>query len=55
MKLYQLLDAQGKPYESTEKGRFGGHRKLKIYGTLDCPSALYYLSKGQYRAHRVFF
>ncbi len=54
-KTYHLLDAQGKAYESTEKGTFGDHKKLKIYGKLYCPSALSYLAKGQYKNHRVFF
>lgn len=30
-------------------------RKKKIYGRLDCPSALRYIAKGQYVQHRVFF
>lgn len=54
-KLYKLLNGQGKEYESTEKGQLGGHRRLKIYGRLDCPSALSYIAKGQYVQHRVFF
>ena len=54
-KLYTLLDANGKPYESDSKGMLGGHRKLKIYGRLDCPSALRFIAKGQYVQHRVFF
>ena len=54
-KKYLLTDQNGKPYESTEPGKFGGHRKLKIYGRLDCPSALRYIAKGQYVQHRVFF
>ncbi|MFI3253825.1 MAG: Ada metal-binding domain-containing protein [Eubacteriales bacterium] len=55
MKTYLLLDSQGKPYESEEKGTLGGHKKLKIYGRLDCPSALRYIEKGQYVSNRVFF
>ncbi|MBE6023494.1 MAG: metal-binding protein [Cellulosilyticum sp.] len=54
-KRYKLLDENGIVYESEEKGQFGGHRKLKIYGTLDCPSANRYIAKGQYVNHRVFF
>lgn len=46
-KTYKLLDAQGKVYEGTEKGKLSGHKKLKIYGRLDCPSALFYIAKGQ--------
>lgn len=54
-KYYTLLDANGKPYQSLKPGKFGGHRQLKIYGRLDCPSALRYIAKGQYVQHRVFF
>ncbi|WP_291351441.1 Ada metal-binding domain-containing protein [Desulfosporosinus sp.] len=55
IKTYSLLDANGTPYKSEHKGTIGGHRKLKIYGRLDCPSALSYIAKGQYIKHRVFF
>ena len=34
---------------------FGGHKKLKIYGRLDCPSAKRHIAKGHYVNHRVFF
>lgn len=54
-KLYKLIDENGKLYESKDKGTLGGHRKLKIYGRLDCPSALRYIAKGQYVEYRVFF
>lgn len=54
-KTYHLIDANGKPYESDTSGTLGGHRKLKIYGRLDCPSALRYIAKGQYVQYRVFF
>ena len=54
-KLYTLTDANGTTYQSTEKGTLGGHRKLKIYGRLDCPSALSYIAKGEYTKYRVFF
>ncbi len=50
-----LTGPDGKPYESSEPGQFGGHRKLKIYGKLDCPSANRAIAKGQYVKHRVFF
>ena len=53
--MYKLIDQNGKQYESEEPGLFGGHRKLKIYGRLDCPSALRYIAKGQYVKYRVFF
>ena len=53
--MYHLLDKNGKTYDSETPGTFGGHRKLKIYGRLDCPSALRYIAKGQYVQYRVFF
>lgn len=28
---------------------------MKIYGKLDCHSALSYIAKGQYVEHRIFF
>ena len=55
MKEYKLIGRDGKPYLSTVPGTMGGHRKLKIYGQLDCPSALRYIAKGHYVEHRVFF
>lgn len=54
-KIYHLIGSDGKPYESPVKGALGGHRKLKIYGRLDCPSALRFIAKGQYVKYRVFF
>ena len=33
----------------------GGHRRNKIYGTLDCPGARYWLARGHYVKQRVFF
>lgn len=40
---------------SATPGMFGGHRRSRIYGRLDCPSALRAIAKGGYVAHRVFF
>ncbi len=54
-KIYHLIGKDGKPYDSLVPGSLGGHKKLKIYGRLDCPSALRYIAKGQYVKHRVFF
>lgn len=54
-KLYKLIDENGKQYLSEIPGTLGGHKKLKIYGRLDCPSALRFIAKGQYVQHRVFF
>ena len=53
--MFKLLDAQGRVYESATPGAFGGHRRLKGYGRLDCPSALRWIARGHYARHRVFF
>ena len=42
-------------YFSEHPGTIGGHRRLKIYGRLDCPSALRHIAKGEYVKYRVFF
>ncbi len=54
-KKYTLIGADGQPYESDTPGALGGHKRLKIYGRLDCPSAARYIEKGQYIKYRVFF
>ena len=54
-KEYKLLDENGKAYLSKIPGTIGGYKKLKIYGKMDCPSALNYINKGQYVNNRVFF
>ena len=38
--MYKLLGADGKPYLSEMPGAFGGNSKQKIYGRLDCRTAL---------------
>ena len=52
---YTLVDADGKTFRSNTPGKYGGHRKLKIYGRIDCPSALNHIRKGEYVEYRVFF
>jgi methylphosphotriester-DNA--protein-cysteine methyltransferase len=54
-RTWQLLDASGQPYASATPGTLGGHRKLKIYGRLDCPSARRHIANGHYVKQRVFF
>jgi hypothetical protein len=54
-RTYSLLGADRRLYRSTAPGRFGGHRKSRIYGRLDCPAALRAIVGGGYTAHRVFF
>lgn len=55
MKIYKLIGADGKPYESATPGILGGHSRNRGYGRLDCPSALLWIAKGYYVTHRVFF
>lgn len=52
---YTLLGADGQPYASDVPGTLGGHRRSRIYGRLDCPSALRVIARGGYVRHRVFF
>ena len=54
-KLYRLVGPDGKPVLSEEPGTLGGHRRNKIYGRLDCRSALQWLAKGHIVKLRVFF
>ena len=53
-KRYRLLNGNGTYIESADAGKFGGNRRLRIYGRLDCSSARRALSRG-YAMHRVFF
>jgi len=55
MSIYTLLNEEGEPYESLIPGTFGGHRKRRVYGRLDCPSARRWIAKGYYVKERVFF
>jgi methylphosphotriester-DNA--protein-cysteine methyltransferase len=54
-RVYRLIGADGRPYDSERPGLFGGHRRSRIYGRLDCPAALRAIARGGYVAHRVFF
>jgi hypothetical protein len=54
-KLYQLIGPDGRPCLSERPGALGGHRRNKLYGRLDCPSALRWLAKGHIVRQRVFF
>jgi hypothetical protein len=53
--VFKLIGSDGRPYLSPTPGTLGGHRKLKGYGRLDCPSALRWIAAGHYVRHRVFF
>lgn len=52
---YVLTGRDGRTYESPAPGGWGGHRGAKIYGRLDCPSALRAIGRGGYVRYRVFF
>ena len=54
-RAYTLIGADGKPYQSATPGTLGGYKPSKIYGRLDCPSALRYIANGRYTRRRVFF
>jgi methylphosphotriester-DNA--protein-cysteine methyltransferase len=53
-RVFRLTQADGSVAECDVRGLFGGNRRLKIYGRLDCPSALRALTRG-YSKRRVFF
>lgn len=52
---YKLLSGDRNVYVSEQPGTLGGYRPGRIYGRLDCPSALKFLAQGKYAKHRVFF
>ncbi len=54
-RTWTLLGADGLPYAADAPGTLGGHRRSRIYGRLDCPSALRAIARGGYVPHRVFF
>ncbi len=52
---YRLIGADGVEYLSETKGTLGGHRRNKIYGSLDCAGAKRWIARGHYVKQRVFF
>ena len=55
VRTYRLLGPDGDPYCSPVPGTLGGHRRGRLYGRLDCPSAARFLARGGYVRDRVFF
>lgn len=55
LRRYTLIAADGHRFRSGVPGTVGGHRHSRIYGRLDCPSALRAIAAGGYVADRVFF
>ena len=56
-RMYSLLGPDGQKHESTTPGALGGNAKDKIYGRLNCGSALSAIRNygDAYTRHRVFF
>jgi len=54
-RTHTLTGPDGRPYGSSTPGTLGGHRRARLYGRLDCPSALRALARGHYARNRVFF
>jgi hypothetical protein len=54
---YTLIGADGLPHRSPRPGTLGGNsRSPRIYGRLDCSSALRAVARAHtYARHRVFF
>ena len=50
-----LTGPDGQPLPSSVPGHWGGHRRSRIYGRLDCRAALAAIARGGYVAQRVFF
>lgn len=48
---YTLPGADGRPCESDVKGQRSGRRRTKIYGRLDCLSALRAIASSGYVRH----
>jgi hypothetical protein len=55
LKTWKLVGPEGKAYMSAVPGTLGGHRRTRIYGRLDCPSAARAIARGGYVTHRIFF
>lgn len=53
--MYKLIGKDGIERVPEFSGELVGYRKLKIYGRLDCPSALRHIAAGNYVRYRVFF
>jgi methylphosphotriester-DNA--protein-cysteine methyltransferase len=52
---YTLTGPERSPHTSEVKGEWGGYKLAKIYGRLDCTSALRAITRGGYVRYRVFF
>ncbi len=55
VRTWRLIGGDGCLYDSSQPGALGGHRRSRIYGRLDCPSAQRAITRGGYVTRRVFF
>jgi hypothetical protein len=53
--VWLLMGADSTLFQSLGPGTLGGHRRSKLYGTLDCRAARQAIARGGYVKHRVFF
>jgi len=54
-KMCNLMGPDARTYQSATPGALGGHSRRRLYGRLDCPSALRAIARGGYVKGRVFF
>ena len=54
-KIWTLTGSDEKSFQSNLPGTLGGYRRGKLYGRLDCRSALLAIARSGYVKHRVFF
>jgi methylphosphotriester-DNA--protein-cysteine methyltransferase len=54
-RTWTLLGPYRRPFASARPGTLGGHRGTRIFGRLDCPTALRAIRRGGYVGQRVFF
>jgi hypothetical protein len=55
-KTYRLLGRDGHVYSSNTPGLLGGNGHMKIYGQLNCSTAIRAVAaRNTYQKHRVFF
>lgn len=54
-RVYRLRGPDGRDHPSSQPGTLGGHARTRIYGRLDCATALAAIARGGYVRHRVFF
>jgi AraC family transcriptional regulator of adaptative response / DNA-3-methyladenine glycosylase II len=54
-RTYTLIGADGVAHRSATPGTLGGHGRTRVYGRLDCPTALAWLARRPDPPHRVFF